>query len=102
MRKLALLLLLAAFPLAAETFTGLIAFAECAEDKKITEADHAKCAKGKDRDFQLIVFYNEKDKKNYDLIDEGEVEEFIGKRVVIEGRVEEGFLVIDSIKSAGS
>lgn len=102
MKKLALLLLLAALPLAAETFTGLIAFAECAEEGKVTEEAHAKCAKGKDRDFQLIVFHNEGDKKNYDLIDEDEVEELIGKRVVVEGRLEEGFLIIESIRPAGS
>ena len=95
------LLLMAAPLLSAEEFTGLIAYGDCAEDGKVTVAEHAKCAKGKDRDFQVLVFVNRKDKKTYELIDEGQVEEFLGKEVKIEGRFEDGFALIDKIEPAG-
>ena len=87
--------------LGADEMTGLIAYGDCAEDGKVTVAEHAKCAKGKDRDFQVLVFVNRGDKKTYELIDESQVEEFLGKEVRIEGRLEDGFALIDKIESAG-
>ncbi len=95
-------LVLATAPLlSADELTGLIAYGECAEDGKVTVEEHAKCAKGKDRDFQVLVFVNRKDKKTYELIDEGQVEDFVGKEVKIDGRLEDGFAVIDKIEPAG-
>ena len=49
----------------------------------------------------MLVFVYRKDKKTYELIDEGQVEEFLGKEVKIEGRLEDGFALIDKIEPAG-
>lgn len=92
--------LLSSAPLAAAEFRGLIAYSECAEDGKTTERAHANCAKDKDRDYQVLVFFNAKDKKIYEVIDESEVEPFLGKEVVIEGDIDDDFILIDSIKAA--
>ena len=84
--------------LAAEKMTGLIAFADCAEDGKVTEAEHAKCAAGKNRDDQVLVFVPEKTpKKVLELLFEDEADPYVGKLVVIEGVVEDNFLEIHKI-----
>ncbi len=99
-RLLLLALLLAAPLLHADELTGLIAYGDCAEDGKTTVEEHAKCAKDKNRDFQVLVFVNRKDKKTYELVDEDQVEQFIGKEVKIDGRLEDGFVIIDKVEPA--
>ena len=81
-------------------FVGIIAYADCAEDGKVTPADHAKCAEGKDRDDMLLVFVPEKSpKKIYELLFEDPAEDFIGKLVVVEGILEDDFLEIINIQA---
>ncbi|MBI1357637.1 MAG: hypothetical protein GC160_25125 [Acidobacteria bacterium] len=84
---------------AAEKLTGLIAYADCAEDGKITEAEHAKCAQGKNRDDQVLVFVPEKNpKKVLELLFEDPADPYVGKMVEVEGVVEDNFLEIQKIK----
>ena len=97
----ALVLFLAA-PLAAAEFSGIIAFGDCAEDRKVTEKAHASCAKGKDRDYQVLVFYDYKKKKILELIDEEQVEEFLGKSVAVQGVEDAGFLIYDRYPGYGN
>jgi hypothetical protein len=79
---------------------GLIAYADCAEDGKVTPADHAKCAEGKDRDDMLLVFVPEKSpKKIYELLFEDPAEDYIGKMVVVDGILEDNFLEILTIEA---
>ena len=77
---------------------GIIAYADCAEDKKVTPAEHAKCAEGKERDEMLLVFVPEKDsKKIYELLFEDPADPYIGKMVTVEGDFEDNFLEITKI-----
>ena len=86
---------------AAETRSGLIAFAECAEDGKITEAEHAKCAEGKDRDDHVLVFVDQGNpKKILELLIEDPADPFVGKWVKVEGNVDDNFLEIVEIEPA--
>ena len=59
MRSLLLAGLLFSIPGSAETRLGLIAYDQCAEDGKVTEAEHAKCAQGKQRDDYVLVFVDQ-------------------------------------------
>ena len=87
--------------LAAETRTGLIAFAECAEDGKVTEAEHSKCAQGKERDDHVLVFVDQGNpKKILELLIEDPADDFVGKWVKVEGNVDDNFLEIVSITAA--
>jgi hypothetical protein len=87
--------------LAAETRTGLIAYAECAEDGKVTEAEHAKCAQGKERDDHVLVFVDQGNpKKIMELLIEDPADAFVGKWVKVEGNVDDNFLEIVSIAAA--
>ena len=92
--------LLSPLPASAETFTGLIAYANCAEDGKITEAEHAACAKNKNRDDEVLVFAVTK-KKVYEIFEEYKADDFVGKKVVIEGVLDQGFIEIETIREAG-
>jgi hypothetical protein len=83
----------------AETMKGMIALATCAEAGKTTPKEHAGCAERLNRDDELLVFVNYKDKKAYDVIEEDKVEQFIGKSVEIEGQLDQGFVDIVSIKA---
>ncbi|MCB9386176.1 MAG: hypothetical protein H6509_16320 [Bryobacterales bacterium] len=85
----------------AETRTGLIAYAECAEDGKVTEAEHAKCAQGKNRDDHVLVFVDQGNpKKIFELLIEDPADDFVGKWVKVEGNVDDNFLEIVSIEAA--
>ncbi len=98
----ALALVLAA-PAAADQFTGLIAYATCAEAGKKTVKDHAPCAQKLKRDDELLVFVDSKNpKKVYEIFEEYKVEEYLGKIVRIEGVLDEGFLEIETVELAGS
>jgi len=93
-------LLLLAAPSWAEhkKMSGIIAYADCAEDGKVTPAEHAKCAEGKDRDEMLLVFVPENDKKKiYELLFEEPADPFVGQIVTVEGEVEDNFLDIAKI-----
>lgn len=92
-------LLSGASALRAETFTGLVAYASCAEDGKITEAEHAECAKNTSRDDEVLVFAVSK-KKVYEIFEEDKADDFVGKKVVIEGTLDEGFIEIETIRAA--
>ena len=95
------LLAWAVAPLSAAKFSGLIALEECAENGKVTEAEHAKCAEGKDRDDHVLVFVHNGDKKKvYELLIEDPADPFVGKWVTIEGELEDNFLDIRSIAAA--
>lgn len=84
-------------PAAAETFTGLIAYASCAEQGKITPEDHAACAKSTTRDDEVLVFAVSK-KKVYEIFEEDKADPFVGKEVVIEGTLDQGFIEIETIR----
>ncbi|MEZ5362270.1 MAG: hypothetical protein R2748_07985 [Bryobacterales bacterium] len=85
----------------AETRTGLIAYAECAEDGKVTEAEHAKCAQGKNRDDHVLVFVDQGNpKKIFELLIEDPADDFVGKWVKVEGNVDDNFLEIVTIEAA--
>ena len=94
------LILLAAPSWAEEQkFVGIIAYADCAEDSKVTPEEHAKCAEGKERDDMLLVFVPENDpKKIYELLFEEPADPYVGKMVVVEGTVEDNFLEITKIE----
>jgi hypothetical protein len=101
MRTLLLASLLAAVPALAETKTGLIAYDACVADGKVTEADHAKCAEGKDRDDYILVFVDQGNpKKVFELFFEDPADPFVGKWVKIEAEVDDNFLDIQSIEAA--
>jgi len=85
--------------LRAETFTGMVAYASCAEDGKITEAEHAACAKKTNRDDEVLVFAVSK-KKVYEIFEEYKADDFVGKKVVIEGVLDQGFIEIETIRAA--
>lgn len=94
-------LLLLAAPSWAEQkkMVGIIAYADCAEDGKVTPSEHAKCAEGKERDEMLLVFVPENDKKKiYELLFEEPADPFVGQMVVVEGDVEDNFLDIAKIE----
>jgi|GEM_PF-2414630 len=84
--------------LRAETFNGLVAYASCAEDGKITEAEHAACAKKTSRDDEVLVFAVSK-KKVYEIFEEYKADDFVGKKVVIEGKLDQGFIEIETIRA---
>ena len=84
-------------PAQAETFTGLIAYASCAEQGKITPKEHEDCAKGTTRDDEVLVFAVRK-KKVYEIFEEDKADPFVGKEVVIEGQLDQGFIEIESIR----
>jgi hypothetical protein len=104
MRILLLASLLSVIPALAaegETRTGLIAYAECAEDGKVTQAEHAKCAEGKNRDDQVLVFVDQGNpKKILELLIEDPADPFVGKWVTVQGNVEDNFLEILAIEAA--
>ena len=101
MRTLFLASLLFAIPALAETKLGLIAYDQCAEDGKVTEAEHAKCAEGKDRDDHVLVFVDQGNpKKLFELFFEDPADDFVGKWVKIECEVDDNFIEIHSIEAA--
>lgn len=101
MRTLLLAGLLACTPALAETKTGLIAYDQCAEDGKVTEAEHAKCAEGKERDDHVLVFVDQGNpKKIFELFFEDPADPFVGKWVKIECEVDDNFVDIQSIEAA--
>ena len=85
----------------AETRSGLIAYDQCAEDGKVTEAEHAKCAQGKQRDDYVLVFVDQGNpKKIFELFFEDPADAFVGKWVKVECTVDENFIEIESIEAA--
>ncbi len=101
MRNLLLSGLLLTVPALAETKTGLIAYDHCAEDGKVTEAEHAKCAEGKNRDDHVLVFVDQGNpKKLFELFFEEPADPFVGKWVEVECVVDENFIEILSIEAA--
>ena len=96
-----LLLAIPAFAAEGETRTGLIAYAQCAEDGKVTESEHANCAQGKNRDDHVLVFVDGGNpKKILELLLEDPADPFVGKWVTVQGNVEDNFLEIISIAPA--
>jgi hypothetical protein len=96
-----LLFVIPALAAQGETRTGLIAYGECAEDGKVTEAEHAKCAEGKNRDDHVLVFVDQGNpKKILELLIEDPADPFVGKWVKVEGNVDDNFLEIVSIEAA--
>ena len=90
-------------PAAADQFTGLIAYATCAEAGKKTVNQHEACAKKLKRDDELLVFVDSKNpKKVYEIFEEYKAEEYLGKNVKIQGVLDQGFIEIESIEPAGS
>jgi len=84
---------------AEKSMAGLIAYAECAEEGKVTPAEHAKCEEGKDRDDHLLVFVPENEpKKIYELLFEEPADPYVGKLVVVKGDFEDNFLEILEIE----
>lgn len=84
---------------AEQTMTGIIAYADCAEDKKVTPSEHAKCAEGKERDDMLLVFVPENDaKKIFELLFEEPADPYVGKMVTVQGDFEDNFLEIHKIE----
>jgi hypothetical protein len=104
MRILLLAGLLSTLPALAapvETRMGLIAYDQCAEDGKVTEAEHAKCAAGKERDDYVLVFVDQGNpKKIFELLVEDPADPFVGKWVKIEGEVDDNFIDIQTIQAA--
>lgn len=101
MRTLLLASLLASVPVFAETKFGLIAYDLCAEEGKVTEAEHAKCAQGKNRDDYVLVFVDQGNpKKIFELLFEDPADPFVGKWVKIECEVDDNFVEIQSIEAA--
>jgi hypothetical protein len=104
MRTLLLVTLFSVIPALAaegETRTGLIAYDQCAEDGKVTEAEHAKCAQGKERDDHVLVFVDQGDpKKILELLVEDPADPFVGKWVKVQGNVDDNFLEILAIEAA--
>ena len=97
----ALALMLAA-PAVADEFTGLIAYATCAEAGKKTVKDHAPCAQKLKRDDELLVFVDSKNpKKVYEIFEEYKVEEYLGQIVRIKGVLDQGFLEIETVEPGG-
>ena len=101
MRTLLLASLMFSVSAWAETRTGLIAYDQCAEDGKVTEAEHAKCAADKNRDEQVLVFVDQGNpKKIFELLFEDPADPFVGKWVKIECEVDDNFVDIQSIEAA--
>ncbi len=104
MRTLLFATLLTVIPALAaegETKMGLIAYDQCAEDGNVTEAEHAKCAQGKNRDDFVLVFVDQGNpKKIFELLVEDPADPFVGKWVKIQGNVDDNFLEIVTIEAA--
>lgn len=100
MKALGLTILLLGVPLglAAEEFTGYIAFESCAKSGKYEGKAHRECGLKVDPTEELIVFVQESDKKIFRIDDEYGAQDFLGKRVRIEGTKDDDFIEVDEIK----
>lgn len=101
MKKLALAFLLVlslvAFSAAAAEMTGYISDAKCAKDVAKAESDgHADCAAACAKKGEALVFVS--DGKVYKVDDQSKVQDHVGHKVTITGKVDGDTLKVDSVK----
>jgi Protein of unknown function (DUF5818) len=104
LKKLALgfllVLSLVAFSAAAEEMTGYISDAKCAKERSdvrdVEDPGHERCAKDCAKKGQPLVFVS--DGKVYKVSDQSKVQDHIGHKVTVTGKVDGDVLTVESVK----